>query len=209
MAITDAQQAKQIMMKKGGPVHRHQLAKKRKDGKRPGYYGPDAGHAGEMGSKGFGADTYSGGPSNIDVGGGPGGSKRNAKTRLQHQARMRKPSTASPITSSKKRASRASLKAHTHTVHGGSWTTISLALQMSRPTTMSAKRDRLNIRFHLATNPLSWGKDALNNQCIASPAHNSDTPKQLTMTNPKPSLMTPTDTTNLAQPSLTRPTERV
>ena len=29
MAITDAQQAKQIMMKKGGPVHRHQLAKKR------------------------------------------------------------------------------------------------------------------------------------------------------------------------------------
>ena len=39
MAITDAQQAKQIMMKKGGPVHRHQLAKKRKDGKRPGYYG--------------------------------------------------------------------------------------------------------------------------------------------------------------------------
>jgi hypothetical protein len=74
MAITDAQQAKQIMMKKGGPVHRHQLAKKRKDGKRPGYYGPDAGHAGEMGSKGFGADTYSGGPSNIDMGGGPGGS---------------------------------------------------------------------------------------------------------------------------------------
>ena len=36
MAITDAQQAKQILMKKGGPVHRHQLAKKRKDGKRPG-----------------------------------------------------------------------------------------------------------------------------------------------------------------------------
>ena len=29
MAITDAQQAKQILMKKGGPVHRHQLAKKR------------------------------------------------------------------------------------------------------------------------------------------------------------------------------------
>ena len=77
MAITDAQQAKQIMMKKGGPVHRHQLAKKRKDGKRPGYYGPDMGHAGEMGSKGFGADTYSGGGSDIDFGGAPGGSDRD------------------------------------------------------------------------------------------------------------------------------------
>ena len=37
MAITDAQQAKQIMMKKGGPVHRHQLAKKRKDGWKDRY----------------------------------------------------------------------------------------------------------------------------------------------------------------------------
>jgi len=82
MAITDAQQAKQIMMKKGGPVHRHQLAKKRKDGKRPGYYGPDMGHAGEMGGKGFGRDAYSGGPSDIDMGGGPGGSDRDfARTR--------------------------------------------------------------------------------------------------------------------------------
>ena len=88
MAITDAQQAKQIMMKKGGPVHRHQLAKKRKDGKRPGYYGPDAGHAGEMGGKGFGADTYSGGPSNIDMGGGPGGSDQDfARARAAIDAR--------------------------------------------------------------------------------------------------------------------------
>ena len=67
MAITDAQQAKQIMMKKGGPVHRHQLAKKRKDGKRPGYYGPDAG---------FGDDSYKdqAASSPIDQGQAPGGS---------------------------------------------------------------------------------------------------------------------------------------
>ena len=88
MAITDAQQAKQIMMKKGGPVHRHQLAKKRKDGKRPGYYGPDMGHAGEMGSKGFGADTYSGGGSDIDFGGAPGGSDQDfARARSAIDAR--------------------------------------------------------------------------------------------------------------------------
>jgi hypothetical protein len=88
MAITDAQQAKQIMMKKGGPVHRHQLAKKRKDGKRPGYYGPDMGHAGEMGSKGFGADTYSGGGSDIDFGGAPGGSDQDfARARAAVEAR--------------------------------------------------------------------------------------------------------------------------
>ena len=66
MAITDAQQAKQILMKKGGPVHRHQLAKKRKDGKRPGYYGPDYGHTSDPGTD-FGKDAYSGGPSNIDM----------------------------------------------------------------------------------------------------------------------------------------------
>ena len=76
MAITDAQQAKQIMMKKGGPVHRHQLAKKRKDGKRPGYYGPDFGHTSDPGTD-FGKDAYSGGPSNIDMGGGPGGSDQD------------------------------------------------------------------------------------------------------------------------------------
>jgi hypothetical protein len=76
MAITDAQQAKQIMMKKGGPVHRHQLAKKRKDGKRPGYYGPDFGHTSDPGTD-FGKDAYSEGPSNIDMGGGPGGSDQD------------------------------------------------------------------------------------------------------------------------------------
>tara|TARA_Y100000592_G_scaffold31430_1_gene50056 strand:- start:385 stop:2259 length:1875 start_codon:yes stop_codon:yes gene_type:complete len=70
MAITDAQQAKQIMMKKGGPVHRHQLAKKRKDGKRPGYYGPDAG---------FGDDDYkdAAAASSIDQGQAAGGSDRD------------------------------------------------------------------------------------------------------------------------------------
>ena len=65
MAITDAQQAKQIMMKKGGPVHRHQLAKKRKDGKRPGYYGADAG---------FGDDDYKDKSAAFDAGSGRGGS---------------------------------------------------------------------------------------------------------------------------------------
>ena len=87
MAITDAQQAKQIMMKKGGPVHRHQLAKKRKDGKRPGYYGPDAGHAGEMGSQGFGSD-YS--TSDVDFGGGAGGSDQDfARARAAIEARSK------------------------------------------------------------------------------------------------------------------------
>jgi len=73
------------MMKKGGPVHRHQLAKKRKDGKRPGYYGPDAGHAGEMGSKGFGSD-YS--TSSVDFGGESGGSDADfARARAAIDAR--------------------------------------------------------------------------------------------------------------------------
>jgi hypothetical protein len=85
MAITDAQQAKQIMMKKGGPVHRQQLAKKRKDGKRPGYYGPDAGHAGEMGSQGFGSN-YS--TSDVDFGGRSGGSDQDfARARSAIDAR--------------------------------------------------------------------------------------------------------------------------
>ena len=87
MAITDAQQAKQIMMKKGGPVHRQQLAKKRKDGKRPGYYGPDAGHAGEMGSQGFGSD-YS--TSDVDFGGRSGGSDQDfARARAAIEARSK------------------------------------------------------------------------------------------------------------------------
>ena len=87
MAITDAQQAKQIMMKKGGPVHRQQLAKKRKDGKRPGYYGPDAGHAGEMGSQGFGSD-YS--TSDVDFGGRSGGSDQDfSRARAAIEARSK------------------------------------------------------------------------------------------------------------------------
>ena len=87
MAITDAQQAKQIMMKKGGPVHRQQLAKKRKDGKRPGYYGPDRGHAGEMGSQGFGSN-YS--TSDVDFGGRSGGSDQDfARARAAIEARSK------------------------------------------------------------------------------------------------------------------------
>ncbi len=87
MAITDAQQAKQIMMKKGGPVHRHQLAKKRKDGKRPGYYGPDMGHENDPGTD-FGKGTYDGGGSDIDFGGAPGGSDQDfARARAAVEAR--------------------------------------------------------------------------------------------------------------------------
>ena len=79
MAITDAQQAKQIMMKKGGPVHRHQLAKKRKDGKRPGYYGPDAG---------FGDDDYKDASAAFDAGSGRGGSDQDfARARSAIDAR--------------------------------------------------------------------------------------------------------------------------
>ncbi len=43
MAITRAQQAKQ-MLQDGG-----MLVKPRADGKRPGYYGPDAGHENDPG----------------------------------------------------------------------------------------------------------------------------------------------------------------
>ena len=75
------------MMKKGGPVHRQQLAKKRKDGKRPGYYGPDAGHAGEMGSQGFGSN-YS--TSDVDFGGRSGGSDQDfARARAAIEARSK------------------------------------------------------------------------------------------------------------------------
>ncbi len=49
-----------------------------KDGSRPGYYGPDEGHAGEMGSKGFGSD-YSGGSLG---GGGEGISDAGARRAL-------------------------------------------------------------------------------------------------------------------------------
>ena len=38
-----------LFMKKGGPIHRHQLAKKNSDGSRSGYYGPDAGHENDPG----------------------------------------------------------------------------------------------------------------------------------------------------------------
>ena len=65
MAITNAQQVQQM-----------QLVKKRKDGKRPGYYGPDMGHVNDPGTD-FGKDTYSGGGSDIDFGGAPGGSDRD------------------------------------------------------------------------------------------------------------------------------------
>jgi hypothetical protein len=67
-----------LFMKKGGPVHRHQLAKKNTDGSRPGYYGPDEGHENDPGhgsnAGGWGpgagspGTTSSGG--NVNTGGG-------------------------------------------------------------------------------------------------------------------------------------------
>ena len=55
-----------LFMRKGGPVHRHQLAKKNTDGSRPGYYGPDEGHENDPGHG-----------SNSNMGGGNGGNNNN------------------------------------------------------------------------------------------------------------------------------------
>ena len=69
-------------MRKGGGVmgsnNGSMLVANTADGSRPGYYGPDEGHAGEMGSKGFGSD-YSGGSLG---GGGEGISDAGARRAL-------------------------------------------------------------------------------------------------------------------------------
>ena len=74
MAITRAQIARQLLAQGGSPGNTtFQLARKRSDGKRPGYYGPDAGEGGMESD--FGAGTYSdGGDNAIDRGEAPGGS---------------------------------------------------------------------------------------------------------------------------------------
>jgi len=74
MGITRAQIARQLLAE-GGKIGNttFQLARKRSDGKRPGYYGPDAGEGGMESD--FGAGTYSdGGDNPIDRGEAPGGS---------------------------------------------------------------------------------------------------------------------------------------
>ena len=80
MSITRLKQARQ--MRKGGGVMGSNagsmLVAPTADGTRPGYFGPDDGHAGEMGSKGFGSD-YSGGSLS---GGGEGISDEGAKRAL-------------------------------------------------------------------------------------------------------------------------------
>ena len=80
MAISRLQQARQ--MRKGGGIMGSNagsmLVAPTADGTRPGYYGPDEGHAGEMGSKGFGSN-YSGGSLG---GGGEGISDADAKRAL-------------------------------------------------------------------------------------------------------------------------------
>tara|TARA_R100001129_G_scaffold80066_1_gene54378 strand:- start:50 stop:1168 length:1119 start_codon:yes stop_codon:yes gene_type:complete len=89
MSITRAQIARQLLAE-GGKIGNttFQLARKRPDGKKPGYYGPDAGHAGEMGSKGFGSD-YS--TSDVDFGGVSGGTDQQfADTRAAIEARTPK-----------------------------------------------------------------------------------------------------------------------
>ena len=81
MAITRAQQVRQ-MLEDGG-----MLVKPRADGKRPGYYGPDAGEGGKESD--FGKDAYSGGISAIDRGEGPGGTDQQfdrAKQAIDNRA---------------------------------------------------------------------------------------------------------------------------
>ena len=61
-----------LFMKKGGPVHRHQLAKKNTDGSRPGYYGPDEGHENDPGggwSPGVSSPGTTSSGGNVNTGG--------------------------------------------------------------------------------------------------------------------------------------------
>ena len=87
MAISRLQQARQ--MRKGGGIMGSNagsmLVAPTRDGSRPGYYGPDEGHAGEMGSKGFGSN-YSGGSLG---GGGEGISDADAKRALANNPSLR------------------------------------------------------------------------------------------------------------------------
>ena len=66
MGITRAQIARQLLAE-GGKIGNttFQLARKRSDGKRPGYYGSDAG---------FGDDDYKDESASFDAGSGSGGS---------------------------------------------------------------------------------------------------------------------------------------
>jgi len=91
MAITDAQQAKQIMMKEGGIP---QLVKKGKGKKRPGYRGDDAARSSE-GTSGGRADP--GGSSRGDgpARGGGGGGNTNRERGITQQYKGPKGTTGS------------------------------------------------------------------------------------------------------------------
>ena len=104
MGITRAQIARQLLAE-GGKIGNttFQLARKRSDGKRPGYYGPDAGEGGMESD--FGQDTYS--TSDVDFGGVSGGSDQQfADTRAAIEARTPKETLGQKIVNQLKNISK-------------------------------------------------------------------------------------------------------
>lgn len=73
MSITRSQIARQLLAEGGSPGNTtRQRVLPRADGKRPGYYGPDAGEGGKESSFGAGTDFGS-----VDQGGQSGGSDQD------------------------------------------------------------------------------------------------------------------------------------
>ena len=104
MGITRAQIARQLLAK-GGKIGNttFQLARKRPDGKKPGYFGPDAGEGGMESD--FGQDTYS--TSDVDFGGVSGGTDQQfADTRAAIEARTPKETLGQKIVNQLKNISK-------------------------------------------------------------------------------------------------------
>jgi hypothetical protein len=104
MGITRAQIARQLLAK-GGKIGNttFQLARKRPDGKKPGYFGPDAGEGGMESN--FGQDTYS--TSDVDFGGVSGGTDQQfADTRAAIEARTPKETLGQKIVNQLKNISK-------------------------------------------------------------------------------------------------------
>ena len=104
MSITRAQIARQLLAE-GGKIGNttFQLARKRPDGKKPGYYGPDAGEGGMESD--FGQDTYS--TSDVDFGGVSGGTDQQfADTRAAIEARTPKETLGQKIVNQLKNISK-------------------------------------------------------------------------------------------------------
>jgi hypothetical protein len=104
MSITRAQIARQLLAK-GGKIGNttFQLARKRPDGKKPGYFGPDAGEGGMESD--FGQDTYS--TSDVDFGGVSGGTDQQfADTRAAIEARTPKETLGQKIVNQLKNISK-------------------------------------------------------------------------------------------------------